>query len=316
MKKVATLRYNGQVVNEVGNDALPMAMLAAGGSAVGEGFTIVWRNKSDASMMGALLPAVLEAVGHRIRFLRDCMDNDKAIEIIKQSYSQALTMVQMAAARLDAPEYPWLLRQEDVIDPNDELVMKLNHCRNLACSIQNKLPEHKKNLAMAYAAIAGAIENVVYMTQKMNPPPPKQETASEANARQEIREQECDLKPYPPELRLCPACGRSANINECQCGLNRRFHDDAKVGHMFTPRGCACAPLWPPTKKGEEESQPPVPAPPVKCPGCSSTIDPDECWCGVRRNVHNDMDCGHSFVPNGCECFRTKAGDLNVFSGG
>jgi hypothetical protein len=31
-------------------------------------------------------------------------------------------------------------------------------------------------------------------------------------------------------------------------------------------------------------------------------MDPDTCHCGVPKEVHHDMDEGHSFVPMGCVC--------------
>lgn len=46
---------------------------------------------------------------------------------------------------------------------------------------------------------------------------------------------------------------------------------------------------------------------PEKCPGCHREIDEDTCGCGDSRDGHGSPnDVGHSFVPAGCDCFRTK----------
>lgn len=43
--------------------------------------------------------------------------------------------------------------------------------------------------------------------------------------------------------------------------------------------------------------------PAVQCSGCSEFMDPDTCWCGESKESHpNAWNCGHSFVPMGCDC--------------
>lgn len=45
-----------------------------------------------------------------------------------------------------------------------------------------------------------------------------------------------------------------------------------------------------------------------KCSGCKAEIDPNVCGCGTSKKEHgNPMDEGHSFVPMGCNCFRSSA---------
>lgn len=40
------------------------------------------------------------------------------------------------------------------------------------------------------------------------------------------------------------------------------------------------------------------------CPECKHEIDPDVCWCGDLMSQHHMA--GHSPVPMGCECGRSK----------
>lgn len=47
--------------------------------------------------------------------------------------------------------------------------------------------------------------------------------------------------------------------------------------------------------------------PSTTCEGCGKEIDPDCCGCGDGREHHgNPTDAGHSFIPMGCDCFRSK----------
>lgn len=49
-----------------------------------------------------------------------------------------------------------------------------------------------------------------------------------------------------------------------------------------------------------------------KCKGCGKEIDSDICWCGDLISTHT-IDCGHSPVPMGCECYYVKLSDnLNI----
>ena len=43
------------------------------------------------------------------------------------------------------------------------------------------------------------------------------------------------------------------------------------------------------------------------CDGCGQDIDPDCCGCGDSREGHNSMWSGHSFVPMGCDCMRSRS---------